>query len=220
MAPINQLKLESCDLPMFEWAATAWGFVKAIPRGIQLAHYWREVQIQAQKEIIGARDAQLDARSERLQLADQTQAAQKREIEKLRRELVQMFLEKKRFEEVTPMAVERAVRTAMDWGKEYYSAAAKVELAYRIRNLIHARPEFQNTLKAAVIFAGDVSLVTVQEIRKGLQQVLDSLPAEGDAERLRFRGECERRIEWATSEEKRLTGVLRSFTSEEVKKQS
>ena len=102
MAPINQLKLESCNLPMFEWAAAAWAFVKAIPKGIQLAQQWRDVQRVAQEEIIRARDSQLDARDERLVLARETQAAQKCEIERLQRELTQIFIDKKRIEEVIP----------------------------------------------------------------------------------------------------------------------
>ncbi len=203
---------------MFEWIAAAWAFLKTIPKGIQLAQQWRDVQLGAQQEIIRARDAQLDARDERIVLAREAQTAQTREIERLQRDLTQIFVEKKRLEEVIPLMIKRAMNNATDFASKYHSAVGKIELAYRIRLVHQARPKLKGTLKAPLFFVGDVARVTVQEIKEGFQQVLELLPLEGDELLLKFRADCERRIEWAVSEEKRLAGVLRSWLPEEDKR--
>lgn len=215
---INQLKLESCDLPMFEWIAAAWTFLKAIPKSNQLVQQWHDVQLGAQKEIIRARDAQLDARDERIVLAREAQTAQTREIERLQRDLTQIFVEKKRLEEVIPLMIKRAMNDATDFASKYHSAAGKIELAYRIRLVNQARPDLKGTLKAPLFFAGEVTRITVEEIKEGYQQLLELLPREGNELLLRFRADCERRIEWAESEEKRLAGVLRSWLPDEDKR--
>ncbi len=200
---------------MFEWIAAAWAFLKTIPKGIQLAQQWRDVQLGAQQEIIRARDAQLDARGERIVLAREAQTAQTHEIERLQRELTQIFVEKKRLEEVIPLMIKRAVNNATDFASKYHSAAGKIELAYRIRLLPQARPDLKGTLKGPFFFAGEAARVTAQEIKEGYLQLLELLPREGDELLLKFRADCERRIRWAASEEKRLAGVLRSFLPEE-----
>ena len=203
---------------MFEWLAAGWAFLKAIPKGIQFAQQWHDVQLGAQKEIIRAREAQLDARDERLLLAREAQAAQTHEIERLERELIQIFVQKKRLEEVVPLVIKRAVNDATDFASKFNLAAGKIELAYRIRLINQTRPDLKGTLKAPMFFAGEVMRVIVQEIREGYQQLLELLPREGDELLLKFRADCEQRIEWADSEEKRLAGVIRRWLPEEDKR--
>jgi hypothetical protein len=190
---------------MPNWAKQLWGLIKAIPEGIRLAYDWRQVQVEAQKETIRAREAQIDALGQSLELAREYEALHPHEIDRLRNAYTQAVSDKQNALTVLPRAIETAARSAFESGGKYHFARANLALSLRLRDLFKLRRQADKSARAVVLFAGDVMFVTVQEIRKGCEQLVEMLPTEGEEGLVKFRKNLQQMEEWARLEEKRLS---------------
>ena len=188
------------------WAKHVWGLIKAIPEGIRLAYDWRQFQVEAQKETINARQAQIDALRQSLELAHEYKSLYKQEIDRLRDAYTQAVSDKQTALTILPRAIETAAHSAAKYVGEYQYARASVALSLRLQDLLKLRGQADKSAAAAVLFTGDVMFVTTQEIRKGCERLIEILPKEGGEDLVKFRKTCQQLKEWAISEETRLGG--------------
>ncbi len=190
---------------MPNWAKQLWGLIKAIPEGIRLAYDWRQVQVEAQKETIRAREAQIDALGQTLSLTRDYEAMYRQEVDRLRNAYTQAVSDKQNVLTILPRAIETAAHSAAKHAGKYHFARANLVLSLRLRDLFKLRRQADKSVGAVVLFTGDVMFITVQEIRKGCEQLVEMLPTEGEEELVKFRKNLQQMEEWARSEEKRLS---------------
>ena len=191
---------------MPKWAKHLWGLIKAIPEGIRLAYDWRQVQVEAQKETINAREAQIDALCQSMELAREYETLHKHEIDRLRDAYTLAVSDKQIALTILLRAIETAAHSAAKHAGNFQYARASVALSLRLQDLFKLRCQADKSAATAVLFTGDVLLVTAQETRKACEQLIEMLPKEGEEDLVKFRKNFQQLKEWAISEENRLGG--------------